>query len=175
MKRVIELLMVFDFFKTPVWLKYLALSNPKMNPPIERSIAIQASPQTVWPHLTEPGLMIQWMGDPELKIEIMTDWVVGHPLLIKGFHHIKFENKGRVLQFEPYRLIQYSHLSSVSRLPDVPASYSLFTFLLTPTNNETLLTVRIENFPTETIYKHLEFYWGGTLAVIKNSIESGRA
>jgi hypothetical protein len=31
--------------------------------------------------------------------------------------------------------------------------------------------VRVENFPTETIYKHLDFYWQGTLPIIKQGVE----
>ena|SRR6218665_1640908 len=143
-----------------------------MYPLIQRSINIQASPDLVWRHLTEPALMIAWMGDPELQIEVITGWETGGPILIKGFHHAKFENSGRVMQFEPEKVLQYSHLSSVSRLPDVPENYSIHSFRLEPENGQTLLSLRVENFPTETIYKHLEFYWAGTLSVIKNRIEA---
>lgn len=61
--------------------------------------------------------MAQWTGEPELKIEIVTNWCVGGAFIIKGFHHSKFENRGEVIQFNPYRIIQYTQLSSISRLP----------------------------------------------------------
>lgn len=38
------------------------------------------------------------IGEPEMGIEIITNWQVGSPIVIKGFHHKKFENKGTVLQ-----------------------------------------------------------------------------
>ncbi len=37
------------------------------------------------------------MGEPEIEIEIQTDWIVGNSFVIKGFHHGKFENKGEIV------------------------------------------------------------------------------
>ncbi len=106
-----------------------------------------------------------------MDIEVLTDWVVGEPILIKGLHHTRFENKGTVLQFKPVKIIQYNHLSSVSQLPDEKENYSTLTFLLTPDKERTILKLEIENFPTESIYKHLEFYWQGTIFILKTLIE----
>ncbi|HEY0770119.1 MAG TPA: SRPBCC domain-containing protein, partial [Sphingobacteriaceae bacterium] len=113
-------------------------------------------------------------GEPEMNIEVQTDWVVGNPIIIKGFHHMNFENTGRVLQFVNQQIIQYSHLSSVSKLPDTIENHTLFTFLLTSGGQETLLTLKMENFPTETIFKHLDFYWQGTLSLLKDFVEKRR-
>lgn len=66
------------------------------------------------------------MADPEVGIELITNWKVGSPITIKGFHHIKFENKKTVLQFEPDKVLQYDYLSSLSRLPDKPENYSIY-------------------------------------------------
>jgi hypothetical protein len=115
--------------------------------------------------------MKQWMGEPELKIEIETSWEIGTPIVIRGFHHIKFETKGLVFAFDRNKRLVYSHLSSVSRLPDTESSYSLLEFLLTPDRDQTRLTLNIENFPTDTIRRHLEFYWQSTLVYIKDAVE----
>lgn len=32
---------------------------------------INSVPAKVWTTLTAPGLMTQWMGDPEMKIEVV--------------------------------------------------------------------------------------------------------
>jgi uncharacterized protein YndB with AHSA1/START domain len=156
--------------ETPVmW--HLKNTKDTMNKKVEKTISINAFPSQVWEYLTDPCLMKKWMGEPEMNIEVNTDWVVGNPILIKGFHHIKFENKGTVLQFDPHKIVQYSHLSSISRLPDTTENYTIITFRLTPNESQTLLTIKIENFPTESIYKHLDFYWHGTTALIKKQIE----
>ncbi len=112
------------------------------------------------------------MGDPELEIEVLTNWEVGSPIVIRGFHHSKFENKGIVLKYEKENRLIYTHLSSLSRLPDKQENHSTLEFILTPTANHTLLTLNIDNFATESIRKHLEFYWKATLNVIKEKVES---
>ena len=137
---------------------------------ITKTITINAAPAAVWAALTEPALMQQWMA--EEKIEILTDWQIGHPLVIRGhLHRVKFENRGQVVQFQPERLLQYTHASSLSRLPDEPSSYTTFEFRLAPVAAQTTLTLAVWNFPTEAIYKHLAFYWPVALGMVKKLVE----
>lgn len=132
------------------------------------TITINASPAALWAILTAPE---EWMGEPEMQIKVITDWKVNSPILIQGFHHAKFENKGIVLQFEEGKRLGYSHLSNVSRLPDIPENYTILEFVLTPSGEGTTLMLNIENFPTEVIRKHLEFFWRGTIFKIKKITE----
>lgn len=141
---------------------------------IEKSILIHASLSKVWEYLTVPHLMKEWMGDEEMQIEIITVWKVGSPFVIKGFHHVQFENKGTILQFEPGSVFQYDYLSSLSGLEDEAKNYTTISFYLTPGKDGTELTVVAENFPTFEIYKHWEFYWNGTLQIIKCKIQNAK-
>lgn len=141
---------------------------------IEKNIRIHASLSTVWSYLTIPEFILQWMGDPEMDIEIVTDWKTGSPFIIKGFHHVPFENKGTILQLEPERIFQYNHLSSLSDLPDKTENYTIITFRLKQLNEQMELTVEAENFPAESINKHWEFYWNGTISLLKQVIENGK-
>lgn len=137
----------------------------------QKSVEIDAPASRVWQALTLPESMKKWMM-PGLKLEILTDWQVGSPLLMGGNMNGKdFENRGTVLQYEPEKRLQYSHLSSISRLPDRPESYSILNFALHPTGEWTVLTLTLSNFPNESIYKHLSFYWNVTLEVLKRWIE----
>ena len=132
---------------------------------VNKTITIDAPASKVWDTLTNPELMKQWMA--ETDIDILTDWKVGHPFVIRGnLHGINFENTGIVLQFEPEKVLQYSHLSSLSRLPDRPESFSVIEFRLAPSEQQTALTLTLSRFPTESIYKHLAFYWNVTLEVL---------
>lgn len=135
------------------------------------SVRIHARPESVWAALTEPAQMIRWMGDPEMRLEVETDWLPGSPVIIRGFHHVLFENRGTVLTAEKNRRLEYTHLSSVSRLPDIPENQTVFSFLLTPEKEHTTLVLSLRNFPTESIRKHLEFYWPATLVILKKVIE----
>jgi uncharacterized protein YndB with AHSA1/START domain len=137
---------------------------------VTKTVNINAPTSKVWEILTNPELMKKWMFETE--INIITDWKVGNPIVIRGnLDGKKFENNGTVLQFELEKILQYSHLSSLSRLPDKPENYSVLGFRLTPTENQTTLTRTLSNFPTESIYKHLAFYWNITLEVLKRMIE----
>ena len=136
------------------------------------TVTINSKPAEVWSALTDLERMAKWMGEPDMGIEVQTNWGIETPILIRGFHHVKFENKGAVLKYEKERRLSYSHLSSVSRLPDKQENYSILEFILAPIENHTILTVNIENFPTETIRKHLEFYWRTTILAIKENVEN---
>ena len=138
---------------------------------VDKAVLIRSAPLTVWKILTDPVLIKQWMGEPENEIGISSEWKVNSPIIITGFHHVRFENKGMILQFEPGKNLTYTHLSSVSRLDDKPENYSVLEFKLAPVQDLTSLTLTIRNFPTETIFKHLDFYWGTTLEMIKDLAE----
>lgn len=45
-------------------------------------------------------------------------------------------------------------------------------FSLQPVQDLTILTLTVSNFPTESIYKHLAFYWNVTLEVLKRKMEN---
>jgi uncharacterized protein YndB with AHSA1/START domain len=142
-----------------------------MTQKIEETIIINASLYTVWDTLTNTTLMKKWMGEPEMQLEIITDWEMGSPIIISGFHHIKFENRGTVLHFEPNKSLKYNYLSSISRLPDEPENYTIIEFILTPLENQTTLMLTLSNFPTESILKHVAFYWRTTIHIMKNLAE----
>ena len=137
---------------------------------IEKQVIIDAPRSAVWAALTNPASIRQWMGGAKLGIEISTDWTVGGPLLITGFHHAAFQNRGTILRFEPLELLCYTHLNSLSRLPDEPQHYSTLCFALAAVPRTSVI-LTIDNFPTEAIFKHLNFYWGTTLEVFKRFVE----
>lgn len=111
------------------------------------------------------------MAEPEMKLEVHTNWEVNSPILIRGFHHFKFENKGIVLKYVKEQSVSYTHLSSVSKLADKTENYSILDFVLTPIGDQAILTLGISNFPTEAIQKHLAFYWRGAMHKIKKYAE----
>ena len=138
-------------------------------------MVIRSDTTAVWRALTDPVLVRRWAAEPELNLEVITDWQVGRPIIVKGFHHVRFENHGTVLHFQPNTFLQYTHLSSISRLPDRPENYTRIAFRLSPSDDgATSLTVELENFPTESIRRHLDFYWRVTIEVLKRFIETSR-
>lgn len=144
------------------------------NAKIEQVTTIDAPAHVVWESLTRIELMKEWMGDADMALEIETGWTVGMPIVISGFHHVRFKNRGVVVAFEPMTRLAYTHLSSLSRLPDVPESHTTLQFALEPVKEATALHFEATGFPTESIFKHLQFYWGGTLPILKRTIEQRR-
>lgn len=139
---------------------------------IRKSVRLNVPVSEVWEALTQPALMKSWMSDSE--IEIITDWRIGGPITINASavsHKTAFTNTGMVLQFVKDRILEYSHLSSISRLPDQSENYTLIRFTLWPEDAHTLLELDLRNFPDEIHYKHIDFYWAVTLEVLKRFLE----
>lgn len=139
---------------------------------INKTVLIKATPMEVWQALTWPPMMKKWMSD--LEIDINTDWEIHSAITIQGQEPTGkkgFTNNGIVLKFKPGHVLQYSHLSSLSDLADVPENYTLIEFKLAPDDNYTIVNLTLENFPTEAIYKHIDYYWTVTLDVLKQQLE----
>ncbi|MDJ1504311.1 SRPBCC domain-containing protein [Xanthocytophaga agilis] len=137
---------------------------------IHKSMRINATTSKVWQVLTQPEWIRKWILDTE--VEVISNWKTGKPIVIRGYLHDEyFENKGIILQAEQERILQYTHLSSLSKLPDTPESYTIIQFELIASDDRTELYLTLTNFPTETIYWHLEFYWNVTLGLLKKLCE----
>lgn len=146
-----------------------------MTQAFQQTILIEATVEVVWDSLAIPERMKAWMGEPGLEIEIDTDWNVGGPIAIRGHHHVRFENRGVVLEFAPRARLSYTHLSSLSRLSsDEHANYATLEFSLTPMDDATSLTLAITGFPTKSIFRHMDLYWRGTLEVLRLHAEQHR-
>ncbi len=152
--------------------KPIKISNSPTDDKIfNKTVNINAPTSKVWETLTNPELMKKWMFETE--INIITNWQVGSPITIRaGLHGMNFENTGTVLQFECEKILRYTHLSSLSRLLDQPENHTVLEFRLTPIENQTALLLSLSNFPTESIYKHLAYYWNITLEILKRVIEA---
>lgn len=139
---------------------------------IEQTIFIAAPRPVVWQALTDPGAMRAWMGEPEMRIAMQADWRPGGTIVVSGLHHGAFRNTGTVLACVPATTLAYTHLSSVSGLPDLPEHHSVIAFDLMDADGGTTLRLVVEQFPTEIIFRHLNLYWRGTLDVFKTFVES---
>lgn len=137
---------------------------------MKKTVQVGAPAAVVWRALTDTALVQQWMS--ATGVEIDTDWRTGSPIRISGSsNRVAFENSGTIVLADEEKLLQYTHLSSLSRLPDVPGSYTTLRFSLEAKGDLTNLTLRITGFPTESIYKHLAFYWNVTLELLKQFVE----
>ncbi|WP_317899865.1 SRPBCC family protein [Aurantibacillus circumpalustris] len=136
-----------------------------------KKINITAPVSEIWKALTDTEQMQKWMLEEKLKI--ITNWEIGSTFIIQGTNHwVYFENKGKVLAYEPMKFLSYNYLSSLSRLPDTPENQTIIEFNLEPHEKHIVLSLVLRNFPTESIYKHVVFYWNSTLIILKKHIEN---
>jgi uncharacterized protein YndB with AHSA1/START domain len=133
---------------------------------IHKTVDIHAPALKVWNSITKPGLIQKWMTDSE--IEIISNWQTGGPIIFKGdLHGINFINKGTILQFEPGKVLSYTFWSSLTEHADLPENYSVITFNLTDSADTTTLAFTQSNIVTEAQFKHVNYYWGVALELIK--------
>jgi uncharacterized protein YndB with AHSA1/START domain len=138
-------------------------------PAVNRSIRIRAPIATVWDALIDPQKIEQWLNGAHVQ----TTWKPGSPIMFSGsLEGMTYRDKGVVLQFEPEAILQYSHWSKWSRIPDTPDNYSVVTLTVARSAADTLLAVRHENLATDEMYKHSKFHWEMTLPVLKQMLEA---
>jgi uncharacterized protein YndB with AHSA1/START domain len=139
---------------------------------LDKSVEINAESSKVWETLISPGLMKLWLS--ESNIQVYSEWKEGSDFIMKGdLHGIAFENRGSIIQLEAPKIFGYNYLSNISGLPDAPGNRTHVRFSLSEqNNNQTLLQLSLKNFPTESIYRHIDFYWNATLLEIKKVAEN---
>jgi len=135
----------------------------------QASTTIHAAPDRVWKALTDPALIKQYF----FGTDVVTDWKVGSPILYKGEWQGKtFEDKGKILKFEPNHLLQTTHWSPLSGVPDTPENYHTVSYELEPAGNDTKLTLRQDNNANEKEKADSEKNWRMMLDGLKKLLEA---
>ena len=142
---------------------------------VSKSVQIDLAPQQVWDTLTDTLRMPAWMSDEAFAVE--TDWRLDGPIVFRGVLHdrLRFENKGVVQAFDPPRLLQYTHWSSLSRraMSDALEHHVVLRFELSASEHGTRLDLLLSNMNSYAVYGHVNYYWEITLAALKRYCESG--
>ena len=132
------------------------------------TIRINAPTSKVWEALTKPELIKQYLFDTD----VITDWRVGSPIRYKGIWQGKpYEDKGKVLQMEPGKIIVSTFWSSLAGLPDNPENYKTVRYELSSEDGGTGLTITQDNNSSEEEARHSEQNWNMVLAGIKKLLE----
>lgn len=85
----------------------------------------QASPSDVWQALITPAKLKQYFFGANVE----SDWKVGSPIRMKGeFKGKTYEDKGKIMAFEPGKQLRFSHWSALSGASDTPENYHVVTF-----------------------------------------------
>jgi uncharacterized protein YndB with AHSA1/START domain len=133
------------------------------------TIIINAPASKVWEALIKPELIKQYL----FGTEVTTDWQVGSPIQYKGVWQGKpYEDKGKVLQVKPEKLLVSTFWSSLAGLADIPENYKTVRYELSSEGQETKLTLTQDNNSSEEEARHSEQNWKMVLGGIKRLLES---
>ncbi len=132
------------------------------------SVAIKAGNARVWDALTNPQLIREYLFGTEAS----SDWKAGSPITYRGVWQGKsYEDKGRILEVVPNRLLKTTYWSALSGLEDRPESYNTVTYELSEEDGQTRLTVSQDNNSTREEAEHSENNWKTVLQSLKELLE----
>jgi uncharacterized protein YndB with AHSA1/START domain len=132
------------------------------------SVSIKASADKVWDAFTRPEIIEQYM----FSTNVVSDWTEGSSIVWKGeWQGRGYEDKGVILKLVPMHLIQYSHFSPLSGLPDKPENYHVVTVELSHKGKVTIVSLTQDNNDTEEAKKHSEQNWTMMLQKLKKLLE----
>ncbi len=139
--------------------KYVAKAKTTIHAPVSK----------VWQALVNPEIIKQYL----FNTEVISDWKAGSPIAYKGEWEGKaFEDKGKILEIEPEKILKSTHWSPLSGVPDTPENYHTVTYTLSHRGESTEVTITQDNNATEEEKAHSEKNWETVLQGMKNLLES---
>lgn len=122
----------------------------------------------VWDALVNPEKVTKLM----FGATVISDWEEGSPIIWKGeWKGESFEDKGKILQLEPEKKLQYSHFSPLSGDEDKPENYHTVTIELAEEDSGVLVSLTQDNYKTEEIRDHSKKNWKQMLTTMKELVE----
>jgi len=135
----------------------------------EAITTIHAPASKVWDAITKAELIKQYL----FGSDVISDWKVGSPIIYKGVWQGKsFEDKGKILEMKPEKLLRSTHWSPLSGVPDSPENYHMVTYELSEKDGSTDVRITQDNNASEEERAHSEQNWKTVLDGMKKLLES---
>ena len=130
---------------------------------------IDAPVSKVWQALVNPEIIKQYL----FNTDVISDWKVGSPIIYRGEWEGKpFEDKGKILEIEPEKILKSTHWSPLSGVPDSPENYHTVTYTLSDLGDDTEVTITQDNNASEEEKAHSEKNWETVLNGMKKLLEA---
>lgn len=132
------------------------------------SIVVEQDAKRVWTALTDPAEICHYF----FGTQVITDWTVGGPIVFQGEWQGKtYRDHGRILAFDPPRLVTMTHYSPLTGLPDLPENYHTVSYLLEPAPTGTTVTIRQGGNRSAGEVTESERTWNLVLTNLKSYLE----
>jgi uncharacterized protein YndB with AHSA1/START domain len=134
----------------------------------QATIIITVPVAKVWEALTEPDLIKQYL----FGTTVTTDWQVGSSITYAGqWEGRAYQDKGKVLQIEPGKLLVSTFWSSLAGQSDIPENYKTVRYELLAEGNGTRLTITQDNNASSEEANHSGQNWQMVLEGITKLLE----
>lgn len=132
---------------------------------------IQAPLDKIWNALINPEIIREYM----FGTHVVSEWKIGSKITWSGEWKGKsYSDHGQVLQVIEQKLLQYSHFSPLSGLPESPENSHIVTILLKEGEDGMVVDLSQYNNPTEEDRDHSQENWETILKNLKELLETGR-
>ena len=132
------------------------------------SSVIDASKEEIWEALTDPTSISQYM----FGTKVTTDWSEGSPITWEGeWEGRPYQDKGVILDVHPPQVLEFSHFSPLTGLPDVPANYHTVRIEVVEDGSRSEVTLIQDNNETAEARAHSEENWQAMLDGLKTLVE----
>ena len=137
----------------------------------EHSIIIDATPARIWHVLTDPDKIRVYMFGSEVD----TNWNPGSAVTFsRKWDGLLFVDKGKILEYEPEKILKFSYWSSQEGYEDIPENYSVITYTIRRKEDITCeFTYRRDKIPLEKERANQEKYLPLLMGGIKKLAEGG--
>jgi len=134
----------------------------------EVEISIKSEVPKVWEALTDPEQVPEYMFGSKVE----SSWKEGSLIVWKGnWKGRPFRDKGVIIQMQPGKILQYTHYSPLSGLPDTPENYHVVTIELSEKGSGTYVKLTQDNNPDEESKDHSEKNFSIMLEELKKHVE----
>jgi uncharacterized protein YndB with AHSA1/START domain len=131
-------------------------------------ISVNVPSDEVWKALIDPKAIKHYM----FGTNVVSDWREGSRIVWRGeWEGQSYEDRGEILKIKPGTMIQYSHFSPLSGLPDEPQNYHTVSIVLSGSGNHTLVSLEQDNNANEEEKAHSESNWNMMLVALKTYLE----
>ncbi len=131
-------------------------------------MVIDAPPGRVWDALTDPEKIKRYMFDSW----VTSKWIEGSRITWKGVLQGRpYEDRSVILKAVPRRLLQFTHFSGLSGLPDLSENYHTVTIELGADGPRTHVSLTQDNNDTAEARARSEGSWKMMLNGLKMVVE----